>query len=1059
MLITAEYAVWLLPAIYIFAAVYKSAQETGKAEGIGFITTGIVAATAATTMKSAVIYYFPSKPLIGFTIGNSLLFLSYLAILEGVKKEVEKYPKPPVRSLAYIALLVTFVALTVFKKNVWLTLDLAVYALAVSFVIISVEATAFGLLENKHKTAYIVFGISLISDFVIKGLVETFKVMQPQFYILLGMTLRIVAAVSILFLLKYAKTSVEKKIKTKEILPIIRRFLKKSVLVISIFSVAFGLFAFVSVYAFQYTIKDRLELYSKMISADASDTANNFRDTISVIITGLDTLSGNIETTNAESTKKQMAFYYERNKDNIAGIILINKSDKVIFTYPETGFAGNLSTYEKEAKKVFKTFTPAIYGPITSARNYPVLAVYVPMFRNGRFDGVISALFDLRRISALVTKSVKEEKILMVSKNGTIIYAPETDLIFKKTFGFFPEHPECGKIQNSTLGKGLLVKKTINPIPGSSFYVYAFMPERAVMRRIFPGAVYIIILSFIFMLIFIFALKALYDIFHKESKILFETLDRKSEESKTLSERLSDLVSLFADIHLELSVEEASRKLLKTGLKIIKNGNAGSILIKYGDDKFVYTAAEGFTKKIKGKFLTKEEVMMSIKKKPFIIRHIYDKMLKKTGSNVREEVKKMLKECGSEQIKSTIEAPLIVDGEYYGGIFIDSFISEEAFSREDLKIAEALSKLGSIFIKAKLAYDREREKSAFDAVSLNLYHKAEQSYGKDSILKVSFGALKAIYGNKLHGVSLVKMSKNKATIVKFDGNTLKISETKAPVATNERNSKFVNGTEEQPAFATILTGIPNIPEFCIILERNYSFKKEEKEFLKRVGRETANLYKANLYEEELKTNLANYIISIGKAIDMHSSFTEQHSLRVGYLAIKLGEKVNLSDEDMFTLVYSAILHDVGKIGIPNTILEKTGNLSKEELKMVQTHPEKGEKIIAPINPEAAKIIRHHHENWDGTGYPDKLKGNEIPFLSRIISIVDVFDALLRKRPYKGKLTFEKAMEEIKVESGRKFDPELLKIFVSLPKDTLIEEMSSEEYMKTIKKVIVEKYRA
>jgi len=163
------------------------------------------------------------------------------------------------------------------------------------------------------------------------------------------------------------------------------------------------------------------------------------------------------------------------------------------------------------------------------------------------------------------------------------------------------------------------------------------------------------------------------------------------------------------------------------------------------------------------------------------------------------------------------------------------------------------------------------------------------------------------------------------------------------------------------------------------------------------------------------------------------SHTESHGERMGELAIKLGKEVGLKDYELHELEILAILHDIGKVGIPDAILFKPGPLSKEEWEAMKRHCEIGARISRGI-PEIASIsqdILYHHEWWDGSGYPEGLKGDAIPIKARIISIVDAYDSMRSKRPYKRVLTKKEAIEELKKFAGKQFDPFLIEKFLKI----------------------------
>lgn len=177
------------------------------------------------------------------------------------------------------------------------------------------------------------------------------------------------------------------------------------------------------------------------------------------------------------------------------------------------------------------------------------------------------------------------------------------------------------------------------------------------------------------------------------------------------------------------------------------------------------------------------------------------------------------------------------------------------------------------------------------------------------------------------------------------------------------------------------------------------------------------------------------ITALTSAIDAKDTYTRNHSRNVARFATALGEAIGITQDEIMTIHYGAILHDIGKIGIPEVILNKPGPLNKEEFSLIKTHPTMGSNILAPIDlPEATtNIVYHHHERWDGNGYPMGLKGEGIPMEARIVTIADAWDAMTSHRAYRKALTIEKALGEINSGSGTQFDPSLVKVFNKLIK--------------------------
>jgi putative two-component system response regulator len=213
------------------------------------------------------------------------------------------------------------------------------------------------------------------------------------------------------------------------------------------------------------------------------------------------------------------------------------------------------------------------------------------------------------------------------------------------------------------------------------------------------------------------------------------------------------------------------------------------------------------------------------------------------------------------------------------------------------------------------------------------------------------------------------------------------------------------------------------------------FKQGELEAkLQRVFRERILHAELLSSKEKEKSFFLHIVESLAISLDEKDKYTHGHSKRVTNLSLQLAEQVTGSDIDFELLRLCGVLHDIGKIGVPDNILGKPGRLSAEEFATIKKHPEQGAEILRPMISdgrvaEISKIIRHHHERYDGKGYPDGLKGNDIPYLSRIIAIADSYDAMTSDRPYRKGTDIISAIEEIRSNSGSQFDPILASEFI------------------------------
>lgn len=191
--------------------------------------------------------------------------------------------------------------------------------------------------------------------------------------------------------------------------------------------------------------------------------------------------------------------------------------------------------------------------------------------------------------------------------------------------------------------------------------------------------------------------------------------------------------------------------------------------------------------------------------------------------------------------------------------------------------------------------------------------------------------------------------------------------------------------------------------------------------LEAYSQETGRLY------ESLESGYLETIVALANSIDSKDPYTRGHSQRVGDLSVEIGKEMGLTEREVKLLHYGGILHDIGKIGIVESILCKQSRLTDDEMKVMRQHPEIGDSIIQPVSFLASvrSAIRNHHERYDGTGYPDKLKGDEIPVIARIVNCADTFDACTSTRPYQKAMPLSEAWLILERLRGTQLDPKVL----------------------------------
>lgn len=223
------------------------------------------------------------------------------------------------------------------------------------------------------------------------------------------------------------------------------------------------------------------------------------------------------------------------------------------------------------------------------------------------------------------------------------------------------------------------------------------------------------------------------------------------------------------------------------------------------------------------------------------------------------------------------------------------------------------------------------------------------------------------------------------------------------------------------------------------------FRQSELQLLKAMSQQIST----TLTNDDMFRDLEQFVISMVRSlvytIEAKDLYTRSHSARVNKYSLLMAKRMNLGQQETEALTWASMLHDIGKIGIPEKILNKTGRLTPEEYALVRTHPEKGHNILTPLAQLANSLpgVLHHHERFDGTGYPSGLKGQEIPLLARIIAVPDTFDALTSCRAYRSPRSAAAAIQIMERASGTQLDPDMFKVFMSIYNEILSQEFKNQ----------------
>ena len=232
-------------------------------------------------------------------------------------------------------------------------------------------------------------------------------------------------------------------------------------------------------------------------------------------------------------------------------------------------------------------------------------------------------------------------------------------------------------------------------------------------------------------------------------------------------------------------------------------------------------------------------------------------------------------------------------------------------------------------------------------------------------------------------------------------------------------------------------------QLLLLIESGIKSIKQMNE-IKKINMQLSETY------EKLEQAYLESIETLRYTVEAKDIYTRGHSDRVSEYSVLIGKKLGLSEKDLKTLKIGGLFHDIGKIGVPDSILQKEAKLTDDEYSQIKQHPNIGVHILsnATIFKDILPIVEHHHEKWDGTGYPGRLSGENIPYFARITAVADSFDAMTSRRSYRDSLPIETVISEFKNCSGTQFDPKLAELFLDILKNNFNEIQT-----------IMDKYRA
>jgi HD-GYP domain-containing protein (c-di-GMP phosphodiesterase class II) len=353
-----------------------------------------------------------------------------------------------------------------------------------------------------------------------------------------------------------------------------------------------------------------------------------------------------------------------------------------------------------------------------------------------------------------------------------------------------------------------------------------------------------------------------------------------------------------------------------------------------------------------------------------------------------------------------------------------------AATRARLEILETMEEMGRL-LNSTLD-EREVRKRAMEAATRLMHSEAGSLLLIDPDTKELF--FEVALGEKGEKVSEIRLKPG-------EGIAGWVAETGEAQIVNDAHSdpRFFRRADDRSGFVTrnmICVPVRLREKTTGVLQdinkKKGKFNQADLEGLKALSSQVAiAIENAGLYKE-LKETFFNTVSALGDAIEAKDAYTGGHTKRVLEYSIIVGKRLALSPSEMDNLKLAAALHDIGKIGVEDRILGKPGKLDPDENEVMESHSIIGARIVENIRPlrEIVPGIRHHHEQYDGKGYPDVLKGEEIPLIARVIAVCDTYDAMTSDRPYRRGLSSETALEEIRIKAGTQFDPHVVKAFLA-----------------------------
>ncbi len=526
-------------------------------------------------------------------------------------------------------------------------------------------------------------------------------------------------------------------------------------------------------------------------------------------------------------------------------------------------------------------------------------------------------------------------------------------------------------------------------------------------------------------------------------------------ERSSYQQRLTNLIQAGISLSTLLNLQTAVTKIASVSRKTLE-ARFTLVALFDNDRKLSHTGEAGKAPELLNSLLSNpsENTLLQIAAnaaRPFRIR------------DVRKHKQTNRLRLDKPDLRSLLVIPIRLHRRNIGVILAFGKQDEIFFSENDESLAGLLSSQAAAAIESAWLYQELRNTLGTTTLLFHLSSGVIQAEGIDQAAKVVAETAFRLANARQAGIALFTPEKNVETQLVVDERGIHHS-AKQPYELIEQacqSGQSVFASSDQVSaricyplqtplrnYGALWLEIPDARQFTSRYSSNLqTLANQAAVALERAILLTESRRQAQALEtayQELEKTYDQTLAALTFALDARDRETKGHSLRVAQLASRLGRELKLSERQIKALERGALLHDIGKIGISDVILHKPAPLTEAEWEIMRMHPEIGARIVEgiPFLEESLPVIRYHQERWDGSGYPIGLQKNDIPLMARIFAVADIYDALTSARPYRKKVTVEKALAYLKNQAGILLDPQIVDIFITLAKEGKLEDLIS-----------------